>query len=95
VAGASRDDPAPVLVRVTGEGNRMLFRFGFQEHAVGCIKQGWILNMTSISLCDFEVHNAFVSPQHFESNHFFVKLLHRVQVLDANRHFSEAFDTVL
>jgi hypothetical protein len=59
-------------------------RFRFKGVSVGRIKEGEILGMTAIALCDFEEHKALVSPQHFKSNYFFVKLMHRVKVLDAD-----------
>src|SRR5271157_3170725 len=66
------------LVRVELE------RLAFQEITIGCIKEGQILGVTAISLCNLEEYKTIVSPQHFESQHFFVKLLHRVEVLDAD-----------
>ena len=71
-----------------------LFRFGFKEPTVGRLNEGEILCMTAITLGDFEEHKILVPPgtapcgQHFESNHFFVKLVHGVQVPDADGHFT-------
>ncbi len=48
--------------------------------------------MTAIAFCDFEEHKTLVPPEHFESNHFFVKLVHGVQVPDADGNFAESFD---
>src|SRR3972149_8433359 len=60
-----------------------LLRFGFKENTVGRLKEGEILGVTAITLCDFEEQKTFLSPEHFESNHFFVKLVHCVKVFDA------------
>jgi hypothetical protein len=48
--------------------------------------------VTAIALCDFEEHKTLIPPEHFESNHLFVKLVHRVQVPDTDGHFTQSFD---
>jgi len=52
------------------------------------LKESKILCVTAITLCDFEENKTLVSPQYFETNYFFVKLVHGVQVLDADGHFT-------
>ena len=69
-----------------------LLGFGVNEHAVGRIKEGEILGVTAIALCDFEENRTLISPQHFESSHFFVKLIHCAQVFDAAGHLAYSFD---
>src|SRR3990172_2994476 len=66
------------------------WRFAFPK--VGRVKEGEILCMTAIALCDFEENKTLISPQHFESNYFFVKFVHGVKVLDADGHFAQSFD---
>jgi hypothetical protein len=51
--------------------------------------------VTAVALCDFEEHKTLVSPQHFESDYFFVKLVHGVQILDEDGHFAQSFDTTI
>jgi hypothetical protein len=40
--------------------------------------------VTAIALCDFEEHKALISSQQFEPNYFFVKLVHGIEVFDAD-----------
>jgi hypothetical protein len=61
-------------------------------NCVRCFKEGEILGMTTISLCNFEEHKTLVASQHFESHHFFVKLVHGVQVHEADGNFTQSFD---
>jgi hypothetical protein len=51
--------------------------------------------MTAIALGDFEEHKALVSSEHVQPNDFFVKPVHGVQVLDADGHFAQSFDTAI
>jgi hypothetical protein len=75
-----------------------LFSLVIEKHCVRYIKEGKILSMTAITLCDFEEHKTLVPPgtapvgSHFESHHFFVKPVHRLQVPDAEGHFTQSFD---
>jgi hypothetical protein len=66
-----------------------------EEETILRLKESEILCVTAIALCDLEEHKTFVPPQHFETNHFFVKLAHCVKVLDEDRYFAQSLDPAI
>src|SRR5262245_28947346 len=55
---------------------------------LGSVKEGKVLGMTAIALCDLEEYKTLFPPKCLKPDDFFVKLVHGVEVLDADGHFA-------